>query len=101
MQKLRNLLAFLMLFVPEQMPQSDLALESFIQGVCKGGGYPINDSFRHAVAASMLHIDSSKIYVTKYSFIKMLKRAEAAQAAYNLIQQVKANDKEAAASKVE
>jgi hypothetical protein len=100
-----NIIEVIKSYVPEQLPQTESAVIAFATSVCKIAKLPVNDSFIHAIASQIMHLDMRTTKVNKRMFINALRRSIANQASYNIISVLKdkqakdkANDQERAES---
>jgi len=71
------------------LPQTDSELKQLVQEVLELGGFPENDSFSHAVASQIMHMDSQASDCRARNFIVTLKRSIANQVAFNMIEETK------------
>ncbi len=94
-QKLRTYLKRLGGTFLTRLPETEAEMHFFIGSVLELGGLPDNDSFRHAIATSILHLDSSKNSVKKLDIIRQLRRSITNQVAFSLIADIKAREKAA------
>lgn len=88
-KRIKLLLKQLLAYIPTPLPQTDDAIEIWIEEICELADFPLNDSTRHAVATVVMHVPMPRMLVAKSSVINELKRSKANQAAWNVIQAVK------------
>ena len=93
LKRIKTLLKQLLAYIPGKLPQTDNALEVWIEDICEIADFPLNDSTRHAVATCVMHISMPKMWVAKQTIATELQRSKANQAAWNLIQDTKGRAK--------
>ncbi len=79
--------------IPVSLPQSNYELDVFIARILELGGYPANNSFRHAIATQVLHLNSDVQKVAPRVFLNAIRRSVANQVSYDLVQAIKEDDK--------
>lgn len=75
------------------LPRNEVEHAAWAGDILELAGLPDNDSFRHALASMVLHLNAGVIRVPKYHFIKELVRSIANQAAYNIMMDLKNKEK--------
>lgn len=96
---LRRLIKKLRARLSEELPQNEAAVLQFAEEVISLGGFPSNDSFVHAIATQIMHVNSDQIHVRKINFVNALKRSIANQSAYNILSSLKEKQRDEAAQK--
>ena len=88
-QRLKQILTMVMAYVPKRLPETPAAYTAWEQGILDAGGFPVNDSFRHAIATQVLHLTPSVHVKSQMFFVNNLRRSIANQVAFSVIQDTK------------
>lgn len=76
-------------YVPTQLPNTPDKHEAWSASVCELSGYPLNDSFRQALAIMILHLGPTTSYKAKQYFIRSLDKTAANQIASHVIETIR------------
>lgn len=93
MLKLRRVLKILKSLFPSLLPVTGQALDAFCADVIELGGWPDNDSFRHAIAAQLQHLGPETIMKPKIYFVRITRASIVKQNAYALMAELKEKQK--------
>lgn len=94
--KLSRLLRIISSYVPQSLPQNEAAVREWIADLLDLARLPNNSSFQIAIASMVLHLNAGTLRASKQGFIKQLKRSIANQSAYNVMTDLKEQEKKAA-----
>ncbi len=85
--------------IPTLLPTTAEALDAFCADVIALGGWPDNDSFRHAIAAQLQHLGPETIMKPKIYFVRITQASIVKQNAYSLMVELKEKQKQQKLSK--
>lgn len=87
--RLNAILTILLSYVPRRLPEFADQYAAWEAQICQVGNFPLNDSFRHAIATQVLHLPPHIHYKSQQYFINNLRRSMANQTAFGVIQDTK------------
>ncbi len=93
LNKLKRALKILRSLIPTLLPTTAKALDIFCADVIALGGWPDNDSFRHAIAAQLQHLGPETIMKPKIYFVRITQASIVKQNAYALMVELKEKQK--------
>lgn len=94
MQKLKKFCSKLKGFVPSKLPISAEEFEVFVSQIFSTYDIPDLPSYRHALASMIMHQGPLTHKVPHQFFYRSIKKAQANEVAFNIIQDIKNADKE-------
>lgn len=89
---MEQLINYLRGFFPEKLPIGMHEFDIFCEDLFATYCIPENDTYRRAVATMIMHLGPTTHKKAKYFFAKSIKKAQANEVAYQIIQDI--NDKE-------
>jgi hypothetical protein len=92
--KLKRAWKVLNSYIPKQLPQSEAAAQAWCTEVLEVAGLPDNASFRIAIYSMVLHLSSKATKASQQGFIQQLRRSIANQSCYNLMDELKRQEKQ-------
>lgn len=91
---LKSILALVRLNIPRNLPRTDAGFEAMAIEVCNAANMPVNNSTRFALATMVSGLEpKDSPYFRPIRLVRVMKRAAANQAVFNLMQEIKAFDK--------
>lgn len=93
-----KILKILKSYIPMPLPQNEALLDAWTADLLEVANFPNNPSFRIAVSTMVLHLDAAVYRVSQQQLIKQLRRSVANQSAYNVMQDLKQQEKAAKAA---
>ncbi len=96
LKRLNRVLSLLKSLIPSMLPTTGDALDTFCADVIALGGWPDNDSFRHAIAAQLQHLGPETIMKPKIYFVRITQASIVKQNAYALMVELKEKQKQRA-----
>lgn len=91
--KLNRALKVVKSFLPQRLPQSEAAMLRLCEEVCDLGKLPNNNSFKQAIATSIMHVGQDSVTYTQRRILNGLRRSIANQVSYNILQIIKEEQK--------
>jgi len=91
---LRAILQWLKSYIPERLPQSGAAMEAWLVQVMALAGVPDADSYRQAIATSIMQLPELGNRRSKQFFIRVIQKRISAQLAYNIIDGIREKEKQ-------
>lgn len=82
-------------FFPEKLPTSNSKLEEFTDTVLSLYGIPFHPSYKNAIATMIMHLSPTTDRKSKYYFVKSVRKAQANQVAYEMIDAIREEEKKA------
>lgn len=96
MKSVKRLLAFLRGFFPSQLPTGITGFDQWASSIFDTYNIPSNSTYRHALASMIMHLGPTTHRKSKWFFVASIRKAQANQIAYEVIEQVKADDRKKA-----
>lgn len=87
--KSRNFLSKTRGFFPEKLPRSLEDFYKFSDSIFKTYNIPPLPSYENAVATMIMHLDPTTDKKSKYFFAKSIRKAQANQVSYEIIQKIR------------
>lgn len=88
-QKFSKFVKFAQALFPAPLPLTSAEHTAWASSILELGGFPDNDSFRHALATMVMHLPQLTTYKAKAYFVWSLRRSIANQTAYQVMQSIK------------
>lgn len=92
-QKLKLLGKKLLAVLPTKLPTTPEEFENWSNDILEIGGYPVNNSFKHALATQLMHAGERETSKPKSFFAKTIRRSIINQMAFQIMQDIKAEEK--------
>lgn len=99
--KLLKVVALARGFFPKKLPAGRKEFEAFITSICETYDFPDLPSYRQAVATIIMHFGPQTDHVAPRHFAKSIRKSQANQVAYEMIQELKEKAKSDAEKIVE
>lgn len=87
--KLIKIKLLLLSLLPSLLPTTPEQLEKFSVDIIALGGWPDNESFRHAVASMIMHLGPETMFKSKFFFYVSLRKSISNQTAYAAMEALK------------
>lgn len=87
--RLNQILTILLAYLPRRLPELADQYAKWEAQICEVGGFPCNDSFRHAIATQVLHLPPHVHFRSQMYFVNNLRRSMVNQTAFGVISETK------------
>lgn len=91
MQKFKRVVSLFLARIPQDLPRTKVELEAFSKSIVDLYGLPDNSSYERMIATMIQHLPNNSGRISKHTFFKSIKRAEAMETAYWKLREL--NDK--------
>lgn len=95
---LKNILQRIRFHLPSKLPRGSQEFEDFCDSIFEVYKIPKTDSYKHALAAMIQHLDPQTIYQSKSWFAASIYNAQAREVAFYKIQEIQKKERETAAA---
>lgn len=92
-QKLKLAIKKLLSHLPSKLPTTPEQFEKWSNDILELGGYPVNNSFKHALATQLMHAGERETSKPKAFFASTIERSIINQMAFQMMQDIKAEEK--------
>jgi len=84
--KIGKLVKKLRSFLPSHLPIGMAQFEEFAESIFETWDIPNNESYRHSIATMIMHLDPTRNTKPKYYFVKAIRKAQANEIAFAVIE---------------
>lgn len=81
--------------LPSELPRTIPEFDLFFESICETYNIPKLPSYKHAVASMIMHLGPLETHKAKHFFVKSIRKAQANEISYAIIQDVKKQEAEA------
>lgn len=93
MQYIRTGLKLIQSYLPSQLPQTGIAMETWMTEVLQLAKLPDNDSFRQAASTAIMQLTETTNTKSKHYFVRVLRKRVSNQLAYQIIDDIRNKEK--------
>lgn len=93
-QKLLQQLTKVRNIFPSLLPTTKEEFDVFFSSIFSSYGFPDKDEYKHAISTMVMHLDPTQTMKPKSYFARSIKKAQANQVAYAIIQEINKKQKE-------
>ncbi len=80
-------------YFPTALPKTEAEFDDFCQDLFNTYQIPDKPSYRHAVASMIMHLETTRASMPKRYFIDSIRKAQANEIAYSVIEAIRKQDK--------
>ena len=95
MQSMKTIVAKIKGMLPQKLPVGMTEFDKFADFIFTTYNLPALPSYKHAIAAQVMHLGPQTNYVAPRVFAKSIKKAMANQIAYEVIEKIRLDEKAA------